>query len=320
MKDEESKEKLYELQGRSPYEEAPLWARIILAFVSLFFPGLGQAIGKRHTQTFDFLMLYGASLLVARVFIIQLNRGIIGPVLMVAVLLMPSLWSAFDALLNRKSPGDSEEVVRNIFFYIMLYLVMIGPFYLVNQSFGYKIERLDREEIYMVPRLLPGDAIIVDRDAYLSSPISPRENQTDSIAVGDIVYHHLVPEDAGGDNMPVHYVLAAPGDILEARDTLLLLNGNSVDLPINKPYAGGSFGPLVVPGRQVFLVDNRWRFFPIYQNKIRGRVTGILWSRKPDDGFRFGRFGTGLERSDIIGKKIEPEPLPEELEQANDSI
>lgn len=233
-------------------------------------------------------------MLISRVFIIQTSLGIWTPILMFTILLLPSLLSVILALRCKKLPGDADTVVRNIFLYIFLYLIAIGPFHLLNATFGFKVYRFPVEDIHMEPLLLNGDAVIVHRGAYGIKNIGP--SRADSVKVGDIVYHDPVPENIGGDNYFVHMVLAAPLDTLRAIEGSIYVNSIEINMPENHKYNGPeNFGPVVVPKSQVFLVDNRGVFFPFYIDDIHGQVIGVLWSRTSRGSFRWYRFGRSID-------------------------
>jgi len=286
---------------------APLSYRIIFALLSIPFPGLGQALQKRGMRAFDFVLLSGASLLLSRLFIIQKNWGIWTPVLMLFVLAIPSVLSAISAFRDKRLPGDADSVVRSIFLYVFFYLIAIGPFYLINHTFGFKVYRFTSEDVHMEPLFFDGDATVIHRGAYGFKTFGT--TRADSVKIGDVVFHQPVPENMGGDNFPVHMVLAAPMDTLRSRDGIIYVNSIAMKMPEEQKYHGPqNFGPVIVPKTQVFLTDNRGVFFPFYIDNIHGKVTGVLWSRTTKGRFRWDRFGSSID------ELFEPYAPPEKSE------
>jgi len=259
-------------------------------------------------KAFDFLLIYGACVLVSTIFVIQLPLGIWVPIILIALVLFPSIWSGINAFLDKSVMGDADTFVRSIFIYIFFYLLILGPFHFIYHTVGFKVYRLPPQANHLEPLLLPGDAVIFDRDAYgLRTP--GVEMNYDSVHVGDIVYHksehrpESKPDTA--DIITVHYVLASPQDTLMARNGVVTVNGKPVELPSKYPYLGrDDFGPIIVPRRELFVVDNDWDFFPIYLKNVVGRASGILWSRRYDGKWRTERFGMPIKSPRLLGESV----------------
>ncbi|MCK5832343.1 hypothetical protein KAH81_01600 [bacterium] len=279
---------------KSAKREAPIWMRLIIGIFSIFFPGLGQIIQKKQMLAFDIVILLGASLLIGRMILIRTHLGIWTPILMAVFLLLPSILSFVMVVKCKTLPGDADTVIRNIFLYVFFYLIAIGPFHLINATFGFKTYRFEIENIHMNPLILQGDAAVINRGAYGSKTFG--HSKSDTIKIGDIVYHTPVPEQVGGDNSSVHLILAIHGDTIKANDGEVTVNSKKAITPEEYKYTGPeNFGPVVVPKTQVFLVDNRGVFFPFYTDNIHGRVISILWSRTNRGSFRWNRFGRSIE-------------------------
>ena len=275
-------------------DHASIFVRLILALLSFLLPGLGQSLQRRHLEAFNMVLLHGAGLLIGKTLAIQWHLGVMTPIVMWLIILLPSIIAAIGAFRSKNHPGDADTVVRNFFLYAFFYLIAIGPFYLINNNFGYKVYRFSSHDIHMEPLGLPGDAVIFYRGAYKTDTFGPRK--IDSIKIGDFVYHKAVPEEIGGDNFPVHMILAAPGDTLRAVDGKIMVNSMLLKTNSETQYSGlSNFGPVVVPKTQVFLVDNRGVFFPFYIENIQGKEIGILWSKDNRGRFRWDRFGMPIE-------------------------
>jgi len=111
----------------------------------------------------------------------------------------------------------------------------------------------------MEPTLYPGDRIIVNRLAYrLGEP-----------KIGDVVVFRY-PLDPSRDY--IKRVVATGGDVIEARNNVLYINGEPQPpaefLPDNVVYE--DFGPVKVPSNSFFMMgDNR-------NNSADSRVWGTL--------------------------------------------
>ncbi|MBI5637616.1 MAG: signal peptidase I [Nitrospinae bacterium] len=153
----------------------------------------------------------------------------------------------------------------------------------------------------MIPTLLVGDQLLVDKVAYRFRPP----------ARGDIVVFKY-PGDESRDF--IKRVIGLPGDIVEVRAKAVYING----APLNERYAfhdafdhmriipRDDFGPVTVPPDKYFVMgDNRensqdsrfWGF--LERDKIIGRAFILYWSRDVDPifplGIRWGRFGLLIE-------------------------
>jgi signal peptidase I len=151
----------------------------------------------------------------------------------------------------------------------------------------------------MIPTLLVGDQILVDKLAYKFR--KPER--------GDIMVFKY-PEDESRDF--IKRLIGLPGDKLEVKNRVVFIN----DKPLVEDYAyhegapidmihadlRDNFGPTVVPEKKYFLMgDNRensqdsrfWGF--LNEDKIIGRAFIIYWSRDIHKYFplalRWNRFG-----------------------------
>ena len=179
----------------------------------------------------------------------------------------------------------------------------------------------------MMPSILPGDRIIVNKIAYgLRFPFSRWHLVSwKEPALGDLVALWS-PED---DKLLVERVIGLPGEVIEIRDNKIYRNGESaayhpfVDDPTSKSdlqenvalyteelgghqhvimIAGSGLhppGPFRVPEDAFFVMgDNRnnsrdSRYFgPVSRSRILGQVTSVAWSLDPqnDSRPRSGRF------------------------------
>jgi signal peptidase I len=150
----------------------------------------------------------------------------------------------------------------------------------------------------MIPTLLIGDQILVDKVAYyFRKP-----------ARGEIIVFKF-PRDESRDF--IKRIVGLPGEKLEVRDRkvyindILLEDGAYAYHQLNENWRvppRDDFGPVNIPAGKYFVMgDNRensqdsrfWGFLD--EGKIIGRAFIIYWSRNTDSWFpleiRFGRFG-----------------------------
>jgi len=144
--------------------------------------------------------------------------------------------------------------------------------------------------VTMVPTLFPGDHVVVNRAAYHTA--GPQR--------GDIVLYRY-PDEEG--KRLVHRVIGLPGDRVEIRAQMLLVNGEVATEPyvqhtdslMGPGNVRDHLGPTTVPPDAYFVLgDNREesldsRFLgPISKAQILGQVVFVYWS--VDRGLRSPRW------------------------------
>ncbi len=144
--------------------------------------------------------------------------------------------------------------------------------------------------VSMVPTLLPGDHVIVNRAAYQAA--TPRR--------GNVVLYRY-PDEEG--KLFLHRVIGLPGDLIEIRAQALSVNGELMTEPYvqhtDRSLTPGNvrdhIGPLTVPPDAYFVLgDNREesldsRFLgPVSKTQILGQVVFLYWS--VDDTLRTPRW------------------------------
>lgn len=150
----------------------------------------------------------------------------------------------------------------------------------------------------MVPTLLPGDFILVDRRLPARQP-----------ARGDVIVFRF-PNDETKEF--IMRVVAFGGDTVEVQDKMLYVNNivvNNIPVVYQDPEVApaassprDNFGPVAVPEGAFFVMgDNRDRAFDskffgfVDQSKIKGTARQIYWSLDPDVlAFRWERIGQGI--------------------------
>lgn len=297
---EENTADIPEIEKDLDKNESNFFIRLICAILSLFIPGLGQALQQRYLRAFDLLILYGACLVGAFIFSLQLFKGPVLPIMMLTLFAVPSIVAFFDALFDKSHPGDADTIVRSIFLFIFFYILTIGPFHFLYNVVGFKIHRLPEDATQLEPIFYPGDVIVFDLDAY--GIRTPGINLSgDKVNVGDIVYHKSKIKNVDGKAKEVHMVLAAPGDTLVSSNGMIMVNGQRAKMPLISRFSSKSdFGPIVVPKDELFLVDNTQEFFPVYLNSVIGKAFIILYSKEYDGDYRLDRFGKPLQKVDIL--------------------
>ncbi|MDH5739029.1 MAG: signal peptidase I [Nitrospira sp.] len=142
----------------------------------------------------------------------------------------------------------------------------------------------------MIPTLLPGDHVIVNRAAYHAA--APQR--------GDVVLYRY-PDEEG--KRLLHRVIGLPGDLIEIRTQALSVNGEPMtesyvqhtDQLLGPGHVRDHVGPLIVPPDAYYVLgDNREesldsRFLgPISRTQILGQVVFLYWS--VDDNLRSPRW------------------------------
>ncbi len=299
----ETKPGVFEFETQLGENKPSFLIRLICAFLSLIFPGLGQALQQRYLRAFDILLLYGCCLVGSLLFAIQIFKGVALPVVMLSILSIPSILAFFDALFDKSHPGDADTVVRSIFLFVFFYILIIGPFHFISNIVGFKIHVLGKEYTQLEPVFLPGDAIVFDVDAYgLKTPGIKRTGEL--VEAGDIVLHTRQTRGPDSKKREVHVVLAASGDTLKSVNGIVTVNGRLVKLPLTAKFTRETdFGPIVVPKNELFVVDNSQEFFPIFFKSVIGKAEAILWSKEYGGGFRKERLGKSFDKIGILFPK-----------------
>jgi len=299
----EQKTGVFEFETQLGENKPSFLTRLICAFLSLIFPGLGQALQQRYLRAFDFLVLYGCCLVASMLFAIQIFKGVALPVVMISILSVPSIIAFFDALFDKSHPGDADTIVRSIFLFVFFYILIIGPFHFISNVIGFKIHILNNEYTQLEPVFLPGDAIVFDLDAYgIQTPGVKRTGEL--VEAGDIVLHSRETKGSDKKKREVHVVLAAPGDTLKSVNGIVTVNGRLVKLPLTARFTReADFGPIVVPKDELFVVDNSQEFFPIFFKSVIGKAEAILWSKEYGGGFRKKRSGKSFDKIGILFPK-----------------
>ncbi|NGZ96891.1 MAG: signal peptidase I [Nitrospira sp. WS110] len=137
--------------------------------------------------------------------------------------------------------------------------------------------------VTMVPTLLPGDQVILNRSAYQA--VAPQR--------GDVVLYRY-PDEEG--KLFVHRVVGLPGDRIEIHRQVLSVNNEPVsepytqhtDPPMERGNVRDHLGPMIVPPDSYFLLgDNREesvdsRFLgTISRASILGQIVFLYWSVDP---------------------------------------
>lgn len=143
--------------------------------------------------------------------------------------------------------------------------------------------RIEISSDAMLPTLLPGDHVLLHKAAYHTA--EPERS--------DVVVYRYPDEDG---TRFLHRVVGVPGDRVEVRDQVILVNGQqfpetSVQHTDRISMAGNvrdNLGPVIVPADSYFLIgDNREqsvdsRFLgPISKEHILGKAIAIYWSVDP---------------------------------------
>ncbi|MGI9092459.1 MAG: signal peptidase I [Mycobacteriales bacterium] len=124
--------------------------------------------------------------------------------------------------------------------------------------------------------LVRGDRVIVDKLSY----------DLHGVRRDDVVVFRRPANVQISEDDLIKRVIGLPGDVLQARDGVVSVNGTAVSEPFVLGSCGGTanFGPVTVPRDDVFVMgDNRCdsydsRYFgPISQQLIVGHAVVLVW-------------------------------------------
>ena len=282
----------------------------IAALLSFFTIGLGHIYAGEAKK--GILLYFGQGLFLLLLPILFIKPNIF---ILLFILIASSAYFIFcliNAVRTARKNSDSYPLQKFNKWYIYLACFIFAN--LVVQPFVGTIIRENLIKAYkipagsMVPTLLVGDHIIVDRLVY-------KKNQPKR---GDVVVFEY-PRDPSLDY--IKRVVAVGGDLVEMKDKKIFINGElqKEDFVTHRdknvlPASQGprdTFGPVAVPENSVFVMgDNRdnsfdsrfWGF--VHEDKIRGKAMSIYWSwdvKKPlISSSRWSSI-----RWDRIGKEIE---------------
>ena len=195
-----------------------------------------------------------------------------------------------DAILAARSLRNDYQLTPFNKWYVYLGIIVLCSF----ESDSLKLLSRPLQEAHkipsgaMVPTLLPGDHILVDKIMYRFT--DPRRKD---------VITFLYPEDES--KTFVKRIIGLPGETITIRNKVVSINGedikdNDYTQRIDPGVINGqishrdNFGPVTVPQNAYFVLgDNRdqsldsrfWGF--LEREKIVGRVAIIYWSLEPTD-------------------------------------
>ncbi len=263
----------------------------LAGLLTILAPGVGHAYAGHPLRGAAFILL-AIGLQVGFV-VVLLYAPFEGWRLLGAVAAALVAYYVFSALDAARCARSAQPRRRNPWATLLSIVVAFVMAHGAQYAFAYVVTR-QVMDIYkvptrsMVPTILSGDRIMMDRLAYRNA----------DPARGDIVVYRY-PTDRSRDF--VKRVVGLPGDRVEAREGLVRVNGVSVDEPyLVEPT--GDFEPRVVPAGSLFVlgdhrgVSNDSRipshgFVP--RDDVRGRVVRVIWpSGEEGHGLDWNRLAT----------------------------
>ncbi len=286
-----------------------------LAFVlGLFVPGLGQLYAGYPGRA---LMMYALPVLALPVAVAVLSLHSLGPLNLLgslALALVARLVPLFDGLLaaRRQAPDYTLRRFNRWYVYAACGLVHIGLTLSVKVP-AVSLARISVQAFRlpagsMEPTLLIGDHLLVDNLAYgVRLPWAEAESwHLADPRRGDLVTLRL-PLDRS--RVFIKRVIGLPGERVEVRDKLVLIDGRPLQEPYAHHLAGRSrpasssdlddtrptWGPATVPtGRYFVLGDNR-------DNSLDSRYFGYVPSRDILGRVRLVYWSIAMSRADVSG-------------------
>lgn len=270
----------------------------VAAVLGLATPGLGHLYAGRPLRGIlvHVLALLLGALALRAFFLPFAPLNIVGPLVVVLCAFVAVLR---DAVVCAKTAGPTWQRRSYNRWYVYLLIVLVAGFeqQAIRALDGLQAFTLPAASTSMMPTLVSGDHLFVDRNAYRSTgPLR-----------GDIVVFRYPPDPR---KIYLRRVMALPGETAELRALHLLVDGS----PMADFYAhlsdGGqpsgsrdSTAPLTVPPDGYFvLADNRNQsddsrvWGPVLRRDIIGRARVILFSWDNDrHRMRWERIGRILE-------------------------
>eukprot|EP00741_Cyanophora_paradoxa_P016694 tig00020934_g16123.t1 len=133
----------------------------------------------------------------------------------------------------------------------------------------------------MVPTLLPGDAVLVDKISYRFR--DPRRGEIVAFRPPPRLADRMEPATLGSRDVLVKRLVGVPGDEVEVRGGTVYVNGAPEPNPKAEPAAYEMAPEIVPPGQYFVLGDNVNRsvdshvWGPLPRSKLVGRACGRWW-------------------------------------------
>lgn len=297
---------VYQSSNRS---QTPL--RVTSGILSALIPGLGHAFSAHYVRSVAWLLAFIAATTASLLIFLYVPSviGMLLPIVLVVVLRIAVVVDASRLEFNRPGIRASRRAIGVVAFGVV-YLVAMGAFAMARTRMFGESFRLPSGS--MQPTLISGDYVMT----------VPQSGET--VSRNQIVVFRWSNDEP---ERFISRVVGLPGDTLAMRAGKLLRNGKEVAEPfaVNETLAPGTadnmfgwqksfladtanaerylptrndWGPLVVVRNSVFVLgDNR-------DNSLDSRYRGLVptslitltpqrvyYSRDPDTGFRWSRFG-----------------------------
>jgi signal peptidase I len=220
--------------------------RLLASLLSAFIPGAGQILLARRRKGIVLLLVFVA--IACCVWPLRLPRFFAVLILIVLCWLALSLYAAFAALLEHKTPSDPRTskwwlLVAPLITYVGFNAVFT-PLFLLGGFRALKFNSSAMENTFFI-----GDQFILDKGYY----------RDHAVARDDLVVLRRQ------DFQTVKRVIAIGGDILQAKNREIIVNGQlTVEPFVRHTRALGtdpwmdSFGPVTIPRGKYFVMgDNR---------------------------------------------------------------
>jgi len=224
---------------------ASIGRHLAAASLSTLLPGAGQLfLGRRKSAA---LLFGGLVAISVGFFVLRLPRTYPGLAFLGWMCLLLCLWSVFGALLARDTSG--ARVSRWwVFAGLLLHYLSVNLIFTVL-LFGSGFRTVKNASSSMEPTLALGEKFVVDQHYYRDHPVNR----------GDLIIFRRQ------NSSWIKRVVAIPGDTIEGKERVIVLNGEVKDEPfvLHKSRPGensdlDTFGPVSVPPGSYFVMgDNR---------------------------------------------------------------
>jgi signal peptidase I len=280
------------------------------AFLSFLMPGLGQIYVGRFVRCLVLMLVSGTTGSLGMLGLLPTSFSPTARtvcLVMLAASIVIWIFSIYDARrLARRTPADYRLKDYNRWYVYALLISMMIPVAVASaismRGMIIKAYRLTGDSVAMEPTLHASERLMANRIVYQSGPVE----RGDIVALTD-------PNDRSRSN--VRRVVGLPGDRIEVRGGLVILNGRPIDEPAaagpgaetdggqtfletvsdrqytvigatGQPGGAASLPETTVPNGHCFVLgDNRANtndsrtFGPVPLADIEGRIDWVYWPR-----------------------------------------
>jgi len=274
----------------------------LAGLLQVIWPGLGSLYSGRPARGLIIFLAVRCLLFVAIFTLLWLPEGI-NLVVFLLIILSTWIFIILDGVRSAKAAKADYTLAPYNRWYIYAFLVLgvgiVDDTLMTDFIRPHLFQAFQVSSPAMSPAVLPGDHLFADKTAYVFS--EPRR--------GDLAIYRSADSPT---TMYFDRIVGLPGETIEIRERVVLINGRKLDEPYvhlvrppsNPALPGDSLPPHMIPADEYFVLgdnrdnsnDSRFRG-SIKRQDIRGRAAGgIYFSRDPQNSeIRWNRIGKAID-------------------------